>query len=173
MGKKYWPAAIASILISPFSCGAEPDYFRPQAGITMRASTISLAALKEIKPSKTALKFTVHWNGRAIDSRHDPIIYFHGGQDQSILHKYHWTTLETLHTKSSCSDEMIASLNGYGMGEALICDMRINMSNISLITIINKKGKKGEATSWTYFNRGDNISEVKIGFSTVEVKPRP
>lgn len=155
---------IASILPAQ-SCSREPQFKKPQLGekITMQPIAVNYL-LRPNLPGTQAIKLNAMWGGRALAAdKGDPVLNFYGA-DGKLKNSKKWADLVESYRSTSCSNQQIATLDGYLMGAALICDGSLDLSNISRIEAVDSGGERRSSTSWGVYRIQDDVSGISIGF---------
>lgn len=90
------------------------------------------------------------------------VVSFQGEKGQLIYEKS-WGELQDSFRTSGCSDSQVSSLDGYLIGNALICDGSLDFSKVRLITGTDESGKQRSATSWSVYRASDDVITVSLG----------
>jgi hypothetical protein len=158
---------VIGFLTTPISCAREPQFKLPPIGQTITLMPISVGKAKDLRsPLKDfkAVHLTVGWGGRAIMSdRGDPhLLFYVEGQDEPVK-DVAWAELETSYRSTGCSDDLIATLDGPLVGQALICDGSFGgFDQYSHIGAVNSKGRTRDATSWSTYKINDDVLGVIV-----------
>lgn len=73
-----------------------------------------------------------------------------------------WGDWVTWYRKSGCSNTQIATLDGPGLGVALVCDGRVHIEEFSKIEGVDRKGSIRSATSWATWRLTDDVVAASI-----------
>ncbi|MFW7379211.1 MAG: hypothetical protein ACOH5I_10420 [Oligoflexus sp.] len=160
-----WPMAILGLLsFFLFNCAPEPKYRTPALGETISIQPI--AVNKELGPSSIhnqAIKLNVMWGGRAINAnKGDPMLHFYDSKGE-LKYSHKWSDLEEAYRRTACSESMVATMDGYLMGNALLCDGSLDLNEITMIKAVDARGKTKVATSWGVYRLSEEVTAVSIG----------
>ncbi len=147
------------------ACAPEPKFRPPGLGelITIKPIAINKLAPQHLASKTRAIKLNVMWGGKAIDlEKGDMTLNFYGA-DSKIKYTHKWSDLVESYRQTGCNGEQVATMDGYLMGVALVCDGSIDMTNIQLIEGIDPKGEKRSATSWGSYLVSEDVQAVSIG----------
>lgn len=133
---------------------------------TLKPAVMNHSDSVRLKSSEMAaiagLHVTVMWGGRPMSDDDIELRFYktHGRATPDLAIR--WGDLTQLYRTSGCSSEQIASLDGPGIGVALVCDGRIKLDQFVLIEGVDKKGEKRSATSWATWRLADDIAAASI-----------
>ena len=147
------------------SCSREPQFRKPQLGEKIFIQPIAINYLLRPKlPTTQAIKLNAMWGGRALAAdKGDPLLNFYG-TDGKLKNSRKWADLVESYKTTSCSNQQIATLDGYLMGAALICDGSLDLRNITRIEAVDSGGERRSSTSWGVYRIQDDVSGISIGF---------
>lgn len=166
MKKNYTIPFLFAALASPFiaSCAREPQVKRLEIGQTVDLQPIDPKAfmLRDLNDEEASFKLEVSWGGRPVARNQDLTLKF-WGDDGNLLYERNWADLEKAYKSTGCSNKQIATLDGYLLGVALICDGDLNIAQVKRITGSDKSGKTRKTDSWNVYPIGNQVYAVSIG----------
>ncbi len=161
-------ATIIGFLSTPISCARQPEFKLPPIGQTFTIMPSYVGAtdgnLKSPELDFKAVHLTVAWGGRSLDSQKgDPrLLLYKSGIEKPVI-DVAWADLETAYRSTGCTDDLIATLDGPLVGQALICDGSIGpFDQYSHVEAVNSKGKRRMATSWSTYKISNDVLGVII-----------
>jgi len=161
---KFKWASLSFVLILSVACAREPRHKEHRLGEVFSISPVAVNFMLAPTPAPSkALKLNVMWGGRAITSdKGDSTLNFYD-KNNKLLHSKKWSELSESHKSTSCSDEQVATMDGYLMGVALICDRSLELKDVQKIEAVNAKGERRSATSWGVYSISDEVDGVSLG----------
>lgn len=167
--KASWAAGILAAIgsLALINCAREPRLKIPPIGETMliKPIAVNFTSVPRVAKPEKAVRLDVMWGGRAISKeKGNPILRFYKnpGDAEPAFSKY-WSELAEAYKSSGCSNDQIATMDGYLMGTALICDGSFNLENIKFIEAQQDNGEKHMATSWSSYPVSEDVTGYSIG----------
>ncbi len=147
------------------NCAREPRFRAPKLGEVVEIKPVAVNyLLAPAVATHKAIKLNAMWGGRAISSdKGNPTLNFYRANG-SLKMSRKWADLTDSYRVTGCSDEQIASLDGYLMGAALICDGSLDLSDVHKIEAVDDTGEKRASTSWGVYRVSEQVSGVSLGF---------
>ena len=146
------------------SCAREPEFRAPKLGERLSIAPIAInTLLPKSAPAGKGVKLNIMWGGRPLSADQGEQTVNFLDQEGKIKLSYKWSELTSAYRSTGCSNAQIATLDGYLQGAALVCDGSIDLNQISRIEVINEKGQKRTATSWSVYHIRDDVLGVSIG----------
>ncbi len=157
-------ATLSFMLFLTIACAREPRHKEHRLGEVFSISPVAVNIMLAPAPALSkALKLNVMWGGRAISAdKGDSTLNFYG-KNNKLLYSKKWSELSESHKNTSCSDEQVATMDGYLMGVALVCDRSLELKDVQKIEGVDAKGERRSATSWGVYSITDEVNGVSLG----------
>ncbi len=146
------------------SCAPEPRYKKLKVGETITIMPSKPEESLSLKAqSRRVLRLSVKWGERPLSSEIGDVSLRFFDAAGKLRYETSWSRLSKAYRETGCSPSEVAYLDGYLVGEALICDGSLDLKEIALIEGVLPNAPVRRATSWGWYAIGPDAAGVSLG----------